>query len=267
MTTPQTETTMFPVNYRFEMVGNLGHDNKLFDRTCTNCKGMYSSYEVASCPKCGQQLTFITTREGKAMSVSEGTIYPAFGSKQKERDNNAIANRKNGMPAIYRFKIFSFADANGVIPLPQDHHRMKSGAMVKIAIMNHQLIPSWFMSKGTNQAKVELMIQIYPQYGDGIIVLRDAQAAQATTAMAVGPGGQHADVNINSLIDEIAKLELRIAAMKGQAIPTGPVNNTVVTDGSAEMAAEAAAMESSPPWEDGAETAMTGGEVNPFENA
>ena len=36
------------VNYAFKIVGNLGHDNKLFDRTCSACrKGMYSSRQYS----------------------------------------------------------------------------------------------------------------------------------------------------------------------------------------------------------------------------
>ncbi len=259
MNTPQQQT-LFPTNYKFELVGNLGHNNKLFDRTCVSCKGMYSSYEVASCPKCGQPLTFITTKEGKPMAVSEGTIYPAFGPKQKQRDTDAIKNRKNGMPAIYRFKIFSFADANGVIPNPQDHHRMKSGAMVKITIVNHQLIPSWFMGKDGNP-KVELMMQVYPQYGDSVMVLRDAQAAAASTPVTVGADGQPVPVNTGTISDEIAQLEAKIAALKGQAGVQG--NVVAPTD----PAAANVATETSPPWQDGAQTSYANtGEVNPFEN-
>ena len=41
--------TKYNTTYALRIVGNLGHDNKLFDRTCQQCKGAYSSYIVNLC--------------------------------------------------------------------------------------------------------------------------------------------------------------------------------------------------------------------------
>lgn len=258
--------TVYPPVYRLEIVGNLGHDNTYFDKTCTNCKGMYSSAQYATCPKCGGTLTAITTREGKPMSISEGTIYPAFGERQKKRNAEAIANRKNGMESVYRFKIFSFADANGFVSPPMDHHRMRSGARVKVFIRNHPLVSSWFVSR-ENKPKVELMMQIYPQYGDKIEVLRDAQAATATQGVAVANGQPVVDTTHET--NEIAQLEARIAYLKGQqdqkavnTVPPAPAPFVQNANGMGSHEAAAFA-DDAPPWEDGEATAFTG-EVDPF---
>jgi hypothetical protein len=247
--------TVFPINYHFEIVGNLGHDNKLFDRTCPTCKSMYSSFQVANCPTCGAALVAITTGEGKAMSISEGTIYPAFSQKQKERNARAIANRKNGIKPVYRFKIFSFADANGFIAPPQGHDRMKSGALVKLIIKNHEIIPSWFLTR-ENKPQVELMMQIYPQYGDVATVLKDAQVAAHTQGVAVGPNGNPLPTDITLINKEIAFLTERINALKAaQGIPQ---NNTVVVPQNQMSEAEAAAfMDEYPPFEGGTQTVST----------
>ena len=205
----------YPTNYYLRVVGHLGHDNKLFDRTCPNCKGMYSSLQMNTCPKCSQALIFIKTGDGKPMAISEGTIYPSFGPKQKERDAQAIANRKNGMPSIYRFKVFSFADEAGTLAPPVGHHLLKSGSQVEITMVNHQIIPSWYLSKDDpNTPKVELMMMIYPQYGDGVKVMAGPKVAQNTTAITVDGAGHVAPVDTTSQINEIQRLEGEIARRK-----------------------------------------------------
>lgn len=261
--------TIFPTNYYFEIVGNLGHDNRLFDRTCPNCGGMFSSFQMSVCNKCNVPLVAITTGEGKAMAISEGTIYPAFGPKQKERNQKAINNRKNGMQPVYRFKVFSFADENGMVSLPQDHQRMKKGAMVKVSVRNHEIVPSWFLSS-SNVPRVELMMQIYPQYGDVAVVLKDAQAQAATQPVTIGPDGQPIPMDTSQEAAEIARLEARIAELRGQSTPqAAPTPTTTPTQQGGMSAAEAAAFaeEDTPPWNDGAQTQYTGGngEVDPFD--
>lgn len=252
---------VYPTNYWFGMVGFLGHDNKLFDRTCTNCKGMYSSYQVGACPKCGQPLTFIRTTKGTAMAISEGTIYPAFGPKQKERHVQSIANRKNGMKAVYRFKVFSFADANGTLPPPENHHLMKSGSKVKIQIVNHEAIPSYFTSKEDQQPRVELMLMIYPQYGDTV----EVQAApKANPAVTVDAAGNAVPIDTTSIQTELAEVKARINVLL-QAQGMDP-NQEISMKNTNDMTAESVAQDTDPPF-DGGTTLVTDGPVDVFAKA
>ncbi len=201
---------LFPTNYWFGMIGYLGHDNKLFDRTCTACKGMYSSYEMSVCPKCGLPLAYITTTKGTPMAISEGTIYPAFSDKEKLRYTESVNNRKGGMEAVYRFKIFSFADDKGVLAPPLNHHLMKSGSKVKVQIINHEFILDGFMSKGeTPKAKAEVMLMVYPQYGDTV----EVQAApKPNPAVTVDVAGNAVPPDLSALKTELAQLEAKAAA-------------------------------------------------------
>ena len=201
------------VNYAFKIVGYLGHDNKLFDRTCPACKGMYSSQITDVCPKCGQKLTYITNAEGKAMSISEGTIYPSFGPKQEARDAQAVTSRKNGMSPIYRFKLFSFIDEQGVLVPPQFHSSCLKGAKVEVLVMNHQLVPSWFQTK-EKVVRVELMLPVYANYGDTFNVLTAAQYANKVVSHEVKPDGSPAElVDANQ---RIAELEHQLAEAKSK---------------------------------------------------
>lgn len=208
------------VNYAFKIVGNLAHDNKLFDRTCPTCrKGMYSSRQYTRCPKCGGVLGYLTSADGKAISISEGTLYPAFGPKQEARDAAEIFKRKNGMPIKYRFKMFNFIDEHGVLTPPAEHDRCRSGAKVEILSMGHQLVPSWYMGKDDynpdNKAKipwVELLVMVYTNYGDYVKVLTTQEYASKTVYHNVNPNGSPAD--IAGINDELAVLEQRIAAIK-----------------------------------------------------
>jgi len=214
------------VNYAFKIVGYLGHDNKLFDRTCPTCrKGMYSSREHTRCPKCGAALGYLTSGDGKAIAISEGTIYPAFGPKQEKRDADEVSKRKNGMAPIYRFKMFNFIDEHGILTPPAEHDRCRKGAKVEILTIGHQLVPSWFMGKntdGTKAVRVELLIMVYTNYGDYVKVLTAQEYASKTVSHNINPNGSPAPIaNIDAAIDD---LEARIAAIKAaqSSQPPGP---------------------------------------------
>ena len=240
----EEDRNKYRTNYALKITGWLGHDNKLFDRTCPQCRGMYSSFDTSSCPKCGQPLTYITTKDGKYMSISEGTIYPSFGPKQKDRDEEAIRARKTGMEATYRFKMFAFEDEENVPPTPPDmHHMMRKGVMIELMIINHQLIPSWYQTK-SGKVKVELMAMIYPKYGDTIKILRQKEEADATVSFPVNADGTPAkmpipypdDGDINNKIKQIEQLltELKFNKTKNTNTmvaptegPSGILNNAV----------------------------------------
>ncbi len=228
----------FPTIFAFKVIGHLGHDNKLFDRTCADCRGMYSSRITQVCPKCNKQLVVTTTKSGKPMAISEGTIYPSFWNKRKAQDAQAIGNRKNGMMPMYRFKVFSFADDNGILAPPTDHHRMLSGAKVEILIINHNLIPSWYQTKN-KEPMVELMIQVYPHFGDHVKVLAAPKSADASTMVPQDAAGNPVLPDVSHMQGEIDRLNAKIAAMEG----TAPAPQSIPTTGTpvAQAAATAAA--------------------------
>jgi hypothetical protein len=226
--------------FGLKIVGYLAADNKLFDRTCPNCKGMYSSLKTSICPKCGNTLTFIIGGNGKSMAISEGTIFPAYSTKQKERNAKAIANRKNGMPVTYRFKMFSFADDTGVLSIPPEHGRCRKGAKIQLITINHDIVPSWYLSKpdpATQKrgAKLEIMVMIYTNYGDSITVLSDADFANKTVSYMVNKDGTPApmqDPAAQAIIEQLqktvavleAKVNAQAAAIAAPAAMTAEVN-------------------------------------------
>jgi len=174
--------TQRQIHIDFTMDGWLACDNKLFDRTCPSCNGMYSSYEVANCPKCGSQLTFITTAKGSSMAISEGTFYPCLSQKQTQEAGN-------GIETVYRFKIFSFSDANGVLAPPPEHAFCKKGALVKIRTIGHQIIHRLF-STGQGVPKVESLFLVWKNYGDSVKLLQGPKVSYQVDA-----NGQPAQMN------------------------------------------------------------------------
>jgi len=222
-------TKKVKVNFAVKMVGFLAHDNNLFDTTCPNCKGMYSSFDTSACPKCGAALVYLTTKNGHAMSISEGTIFPAIGD-QEDKDATDIGKRKNGLLPRYRFKTFGFATDAGAPPLPDNHMRMKKGALVEIVMIDHQFITSWFQSK--KGPMVEMMAMVLAYKGDSANVLRDPKVvAEATVAQAVLPDGTLVPVDTTLKADgtvvaekdaQIEALKAQIATMQGAgtAVPT-----------------------------------------------
>ena len=206
------------VNYAFKIVGYLVHDNKLFDRRCPSCKGMnmYSSREYTQCPKCSGELTHLISADGKSMAISEGTIYPAFGLKQEKCDAATVANCKNGIPPVYRFRLFEFMDEHGVLTPPQYHDECRKGAKVEILTINHQLVPSRFLAKDPNDPsgenkvlKMELMINVYTAYGDYVKVLTELEYANKTVSHSVNPDGSPAPLHLSDDAQSNNMLEKR----------------------------------------------------------
>ncbi len=257
--------TKFNTTYALRIVGNLGHDNKLFDRTCPQCKGAYSSYLVNTCPKCGTALTYITTEDGKPMAISEGTVYLSQGPKTEERDKKAISNRKNGLTPLYRFKMFSFADENGVLGVPKDHQNMKSGAQVEVTIVNHQAIPCGpFVTQKGGQT-VEMMLLIYEDNGDTVKILRQAEADKVTTPVQVNTAGAVVPTSTEEINAELILLNQKIALLKklANSVAQNPVvtivpDNTVVVNGNTDDMMRAVADMEEPPLD------SDEGETDPF---
>lgn len=208
------------VNYAFMALGSLRHDNLLFDRTCPSCGGMYSSRERSNCAKCNAALTYITSTEGKPMSMSEGTINLAFGHKQEARDNTAIEKR-GGMYPTYRFKLFEFMDEHGVLTPPQYHDECRKGAKIEILMMNHQLVPKPFSTR-KGEPRVELLIQVFTNYGDKLTMLTEQEYASRVVHHEVNPDGTPAALS-NGVQNRLAYLEAEIAKIRGDVATPTPV--------------------------------------------
>jgi len=200
------------INLGVAFTGWLAHDNKLFDRSCTACGGMYSSFVNAVCPKCGKGLTYLRIPGNqKALCISEGTMYPALSKNQLEKDAQAITARKRAVPITYRFKVFGFADEQGVLVPPAIHKRLRKGALVEVRMYNHQPVITPFQSE--KGPKVEMMLMVFEAYGDKVTVLTDAKAADVLTPVRTNPDGTAAPVQMP---DPNAALAKQVADMQAQ---------------------------------------------------
>ena len=213
---------------KLQIIGNLGHNNKLFTKTCTAHGGIHED-NVVLCPQCQGTLVAITAKNGRKMMVSEGTIYPLKTKDQQEREDKSIAKRKNAMPITYRFVILSFGDKeNNIVTPPKIHPYLTTGRQVMIEI-SHAPIVSWFKANdGTIKCEVRLGI-IYNE-NDTIKLLGKKEAArnqilpeepvQAEVAQAA-PG------DIATLMNLQAQLSALIAA---QAAPVKVAQATPEAD-------------------------------------
>jgi hypothetical protein len=204
------------VNLGILATGWLAHDNNLFDRTCSACGGMYSSFVHNVCPKCGSALTYIRIPGSqKAMCISEGTMFIALSKKQLEKDANAVKARKRAVPVVYRFKVFEFADDNGVLVPPAIHKRLRKGALVEVKTFNHQPVVTPFPSK--EGEKAEIMLMVFEAYGDRIQVLSDAKATDAVTPNKVDAKGANVPVkppvDVTAAMAQFAELQNKLGAL------------------------------------------------------
>jgi len=165
---------------KLQIIGNLAHDNKLFDSTCSQCGGIYSRIETPTCPRCNKALVPIKAKNGRAMMVSEGTIYPLATQDQKDAEAKARSKRKNSMEITYRFVIMSFADAEtGIVSEPRIHPYLAKGRQIMIEI-NHNPIISWFEARDKS-TKCEVRLGIMPNGGDTIRLLGKKEAMRNLT--------------------------------------------------------------------------------------
>lgn len=171
MSNAQNTQSKIPTNNAEKRVGRLAHDAHIFDRTCSTCKGMYHSATTAVCPKCGKVLVYMTTKEGKPLSITECTFYPLFGKATMERWAQDTAKRKGGMGAVWRFKMVSYADKNGVLAEHPLSTSLKKGATIELRAYNHPPFFTEFHGKG-GALMVEVLYVILTNYGDSIKVLK-----------------------------------------------------------------------------------------------
>jgi len=184
-------------------VGRLLHDNKHFDRTCPRCRGMYSSYTTAQCPKCGAQLVFITFG-GTPLAISEGTIELILRPDVVDKFNQAIINGY-AVPTVYRFKLMTFADRQGILTPHHLHKDLRKGTIVKLITYNH---PEYLRIFETRKkiTNVENLTLIYNKFGDTINILTQSQVIETTVSMPVKSKVTQAPASTQLNTTEINKL-------------------------------------------------------------
>lgn len=232
------------VNYGFAIVGWMAHDALLFDRNCPKCRQMCSSFEHKVCPnpKCGGELGFIKTPSGTKMAIMECTLYPNFNDATRQKNAEETKARKGAVPITYRFKAFSFADNDGVLAPPDDFHRMVKGALVSVRMYNHELLVTPF-EKRNGDTGAELMVTVYPQFGDIVSILKDGKAAEhqiddpgtkaaaesAPSAPASAPPSAPAtqSSDVVELKKEVASLTAMVHQLVGAQVKTGAANAPV----------------------------------------
>jgi hypothetical protein len=208
-----TEQTKMPTFFAAKITGNLGHDANVFDRTCPKCKGMYYSLMTPACPKCGGPLTYMTTGKGKPMSITECSFYPIFGEETEKKWEADTAKRKGGMGITWRFKIFNYADKNGVLADHPMSMMLKKGATIELRVYNHPPFATEYVStKFAGRKMVEMMFVVYPNYGDSIKVIK-----QPAVATKVDAQGNAVPPTLISTATPVANAEL-IAAITAQVV-------------------------------------------------
>ena len=223
---------------KLQIIGNLAHDNLLFDSTCKQCGGIYSRAKTAVCPRCGNAVTPITAKNGRAMMVSEGTIYPLATQPQKDADAKARSKRKNSMEIIYRFVVLSFADAEtGVVSEPRIHPYLAKGRQVMIEI-NHNPIMSWFKSND-GVMKCEARLGILSNGGDTIRLLGKKEAmSNLTVPESPVANVPQNDAATEKLLTMRAELDKLITAQSNKGSGQKPFNGATVHNVSTEEHAE-----------------------------
>jgi len=219
--TNEKDATVFSIF----IVGRLAHDNHLFDRACPKCKTMYSSLERSTCKRCGSQLAYIlSNKTQKPMSISEGTVYVSWGKDQAEKNRKALESRKGSVEKVFRFKLFSFADENGILTPPALHGRCKTGAKVQLLSRNHATVDTPFRGMGNSGnivEKVEEMITIYEDTKDYFKILADAEYADKTVSHPVDNNGKPIPIQTNEeVLKELLKLREEVKQLKQERTQT-----------------------------------------------
>jgi len=213
--------------FKTQIIGHLGHDNKLFDVQCKEHGVLNGKEANGVCPKCQQPVVSITTSNGRAMAISEGTIYPTRTKVEEDNLARNLERRKNAMPPMYRFVLFSFAHPEtGVLTEPPVHQYLAKGREVLIEV-NSEPINSSFTGKD-NVLKCETRYVIIPSAGDKIkllgrkeVVTQPDQPGQPVTQPGVQPGTRAAAPPTNDVGSQIAALQAGIAALvAAQSKPT-----------------------------------------------
>ena len=215
---------------KLQIIGNLAHDNKLFNSTCSQCGGIYSRVETPTCPRCNKALVPITAKNGRAMMVSEGTIYPLATQDQKDAEAKARSKRKNSMEITYRFVVMSFANAEtGIVSEPRIHPYLAKGRQIMIEI-NHNPIISWFKAND-GSIKCEVRLGILPNGADSIKLLGKKEAMSNLT-IPESPVAQAAPVGAmnEQLLTMKSQIEALINAQSNPAAKPAEIEEASMPD-------------------------------------
>jgi len=197
---------------KLQIIGNLAHNNKLFDSTCSQCGGIYSRAETPACPRCNKTLVPIKAKNDRAMMVSEGTIYPLATQDQKDAEAKSRSKRKNSMEITYRFIVLSFANAEtGIVSEPRIHPYLAKGRQIMIEI-NHNPIISWFKAND-GSIKCEVRLGVMSNSGDFIKLLGKKEAMSNLT-IPESPAAQVAPIDTmnNQLLTMKSQIDALISA-------------------------------------------------------
>lgn len=219
--------------FKTQIIGHLGHDNKLFDVQCKE-HGIFNNKAINGiCPKCQQPVASITTSKGRTMAISEGTIYPTRTKTEETNLAQNLEKRKNALPPTYRFVLFSFAHPEtGVLMEPPVHQYLAKGREVLIEV-NSEPVVSYF-NANDGSSKCEIRYVIIPSAGDKIKLLgRKETVAQPAAQPVVQPGAQTA---AQPVIQPTGNVNAQIAALQKQL-------NDIINAGNKQPAAQAAGVE------------------------
>jgi len=163
------------------IIGHLAHNNKLFSRTCVQCGGIYTNDGPVVCPTCNNPLVSITAKNGRAMMVSEGTIYPLMTQEQKDRDAQSRAKRRNSMEITYRFVLLSFADPeSGVVVEPPIHQYLTKGRQIMVETNRNPIVSQFKANDET--IKCEVRLSVLTNEGDFIKLLGRKESMENLTS-------------------------------------------------------------------------------------
>ena len=135
---------------------------RTIDRVCPTCKGIWSSRENATCPKCGislVQMTATTEKNGVRPSCfTEIVLYPIIPEKEKVRYSEKMTKSKS-LPFSIRLKLWGHYDEVNNVALQDNrvaHLPVKRTVLVDIGTVP---LYSMFMAKG-NTPVVQVLHEI-----------------------------------------------------------------------------------------------------------
>jgi len=206
--------------YKTMIIGNLGHNNKYFDSTCSQCGGIYDSMKTRVCEKCGQALIPITNSQGRKMAISEGSIYPALSKEMKENQAKATDDCPNGMPIVHRFALFSFAGEDDIVPEHPLHKYLTSGRQIQLEV-NHEPVAKSFTNKdGRLCCEFRYAIITSHPYNDKVTLLGrktdEVNARTSSPAQSAAAANPHADT-ITELKAQIERMERHLGMEQPQS--------------------------------------------------
>lgn len=208
--------------YKTMIIGNLGHNNKYFDSTCSQCGGIYDSAIVKVCEKCGQTLIPITNSQGRKMAISEGSIYPLLSKEMKENQVKATDGCPNGMPIVHRFALFSFAGEDSIVPEHPLHKYLTSGRQIQLEV-NHEPVAKSFTNKdGRLCCEFRHALITGHPYDDKITLLGQKTDEVNERVSTPAPSAPPANAEeIASLKAQIEQMEKRLGMGQPQAREVG----------------------------------------------